>query len=124
MLSGSARTKHPKEVAQFIDFMVHDPEVGKIMGYDRGILATTEQFDAYKPTDAPNKAIAAYEEDVAKAGVLGTITPHPAGADICEAAFLRIAGECRQGKTKVVRRGEAVLLRGEDRPRPPDGNQP
>ncbi|WP_055617607.1 ABC transporter substrate-binding protein, partial [Streptomyces phaeochromogenes] len=101
MLSGSARTKHPKEVAQFIDFMVHDPEVGAIMGYDRGILASTEQFEAYKPTDAPNKAIAQYEEDVAAAGVLGTITPHPAGADTVEAAFLRIAGDMSQGKTKV-----------------------
>ncbi|MBG0856695.1 extracellular solute-binding protein [Streptomyces spinoverrucosus] len=101
MLSASARTKHPKEVAQFIDFMVHDPEVGKIMGYDRGILATTEQFEAYQPTDAPQKAIAQYEKDVAEAGVLGPITPHPAGADTVEAAFLRIAGDMAQGKTKV-----------------------
>jgi multiple sugar transport system substrate-binding protein len=102
MLSASARTKHPKEVAQFINFMVHDPEVGKIMGYDRGILATTEQFDAYKPTDAPNQAIAKYETDVAAAGVLGTITPHPAGADTCESAFLRIGGDMSQGTTKVA----------------------
>ncbi|GGX48689.1 ABC transporter substrate-binding protein [Streptomyces fructofermentans] len=101
MLSASARTKHPKEAAQFIDFMVHDPEVGRIMGYDRGILATTEQFDAYRPADASSKAIAQYEEDVAAAGVLGAITPHPAGADTVEAAFLRIAGDMSQGKTKV-----------------------
>ncbi|WP_221358792.1 ABC transporter substrate-binding protein [Streptomyces beigongshangae] len=101
MLSGSARTRHPEEVARFIDFMVHDPGVGRIMGYDRGILATTEQFEAYKPTDAPNQAIAQYEEDVAEAGLLGAITPHPAGADTVEAAFLRIAGDMSTGKTKV-----------------------
>ncbi|WP_367324460.1 ABC transporter substrate-binding protein [Streptomyces sp. HUAS ZL42] len=101
MLSASARTKHPKEVAQFINFMVHDPEVGKIMGYDRGILATTEQFEAYEPTDAQGKEIARYEQDTAKAGLLGTITPHPAGADTVEAAFLRIGGDMAQGKTKV-----------------------
>ncbi|MBV7695480.1 ABC transporter substrate-binding protein [Streptomyces sp. TRM70350] len=101
MLSASARTKHPKEVAQFIDFMVHDPEVGKIMGYDRGILATTEQFEAYQPSDAPQQAIAQYEKDVAEAGVLGPITPHPAGADTVEAAFLRIAGDVGLGKSKV-----------------------
>jgi multiple sugar transport system substrate-binding protein len=81
--------------------MVHDPEVGKIMGYDRGILATTEQFEAYKPAEAPNKMIAKYEQDVAAAGVLGTITPHPAGADTVESAFLRIGGDMSQGKTKV-----------------------
>ncbi|MET9971310.1 extracellular solute-binding protein [Streptomyces sp. NPDC006356] len=79
MMSAFSGTKHPKEVAQFIDFMVHDPEVGKIMGYDRGILATTEQYDAFTPTDANNKGVRAYEEEVAKADVLGKITPHPAG---------------------------------------------
>ncbi|WP_053661807.1 ABC transporter substrate-binding protein [Streptomyces sp. MMG1121] len=101
MLSASAHTSHPKEVAQFIDFMCHDPEVGAIMGYDRGILASTEQYDAYKPTDEVNKEIAQYEADTAKAGVLGTITPHPSGADTIEAAFLRIGGDLGQGKTKV-----------------------
>ncbi|MGY4928112.1 ABC transporter substrate-binding protein [Streptomyces sp. 900105755] len=101
MLSASTRTAHPKEVAQFIDFMVHDPEVGKIMGYDRGILASTEQYTAYRPTDAVNKEIAQYEDDTAKAGVLGTITPHPSGADTIEAAFLRLGGDLGQGKTKV-----------------------
>jgi len=102
MLSASARTAHPKEVAQFIDFMVHDPEVGKIMGYDRGILASTEQYAAYKPTDTVNKEIAQYETDTAESGVLGTITPHPSGADTIEAAFLRIGGDLGQGKTKVA----------------------
>lgn len=102
MLSASARTKHPKEVAQFIDFMVHDPEVGKIMGYDRGILATTDQYDAFKPSDPVAQEIAQYEVDTAKAGVLGTITPHPSGADTVEAAFLRIAGDMSLGKYKVA----------------------
>ncbi|UXY32519.1 ABC transporter substrate-binding protein [Streptomyces sp. HUAS TT20] len=102
MLSASARTAHPEEVAQFIDFMVHDPEVGKIMGYDRGILASTEQYAAFKPADAVSKEIAQYEEDTAKSGVIGTITPHPSGADTVEAAFLRIGGDLGQGKTTVA----------------------
>ena len=101
MLSASSHTSHPREVAQFIDFMVHDPEVGKIMGYDRGILASNEQYAAFKPTDPVNKEIAQYEDDTAKTGVLGKITPHPSGADTTEAAFLRIAGDMSQGKTKV-----------------------
>ncbi len=62
MLSASRRTQHPVEVATFIDFMVHDPEVATIMGYDRGVPATTAQYEAYRPTDPVNKAIAAYEE--------------------------------------------------------------
>ncbi|MEV5431369.1 extracellular solute-binding protein [Streptomyces sp. NPDC052701] len=102
MLSASARTEHPGEVARFIDFMVHDPEVGRIMGYDRGVLASTGQYEAYEPSGEVDKEIARYEEDTAKAGVLGTITPHPSGADTAEAAFLRIAGDMSLGKTKVA----------------------
>ncbi|MFI1732409.1 ABC transporter substrate-binding protein [Streptomyces acidicola] len=105
MLSASKRTQHPKEVAQFIDFMVHDPEVAKIMGYDRGVPTTQAQYDAFQPTDPVNKAIAAYEESLVEAGVLEPITPHPNGADICEAAFLRIAEELALGKRSV---GDAV----------------
>ncbi|MET7656706.1 MULTISPECIES: extracellular solute-binding protein [unclassified Streptomyces] len=101
MLSASKRTQHPKEVAQFIDFMVHDPEVAKIMGYDRGVPATQAQFDAFKPTDEVNKSIAAYETSLVSAGVLEPITPHPNGADICEAAFLRIAEELALGTRSV-----------------------
>ncbi|RMI90425.1 ABC transporter substrate-binding protein [Streptomyces sp. ZS0098] len=105
MLSASKRSRHPVEVAKFIDFMVHDPEVATIMGYDRGVPATTAQYEAYRPTDPVNKAIAAYEESLVKAGVLEPITPHPNGADICEAAFLRIGEELGLGKRSV---GEAV----------------
>ncbi|GHF16750.1 ABC transporter substrate-binding protein [Streptomyces fumanus] len=101
MLSASKRTQHPKEVAQFIDFMVHDPEVAKIMGYDRGVPATQAQFDAFQPDDEVNKAIAAYETSLVESGVLETITPHPSGADVCEAAFLRIAEEMALGKRSV-----------------------
>jgi multiple sugar transport system substrate-binding protein len=102
MLSASARTSHPKEVARFIDFMVHDPEVGRIMGYDRGILAGTAQYDAFEPADAISKEIAQYEADTQKAGVLGTITPHPSGADTIEAAFLRLGSDLGQGKAKIA----------------------
>ncbi|MFJ2345194.1 ABC transporter substrate-binding protein [Streptomyces antimycoticus] len=78
MLSGSARTQHPKEVAQFIDFMTHDPEVGEVMGYNRGIPATNSQYDAHRPQGVDAK-IAAYEKSVS--AELEPITPHPAGAD-------------------------------------------
>ncbi|MFD9498394.1 ABC transporter substrate-binding protein [Streptomyces sp. NPDC060035] len=98
MLSASARTKHPAEVATFISFMTHDPAVARIMGYDRGVPATTAQFEAFQPTDAPSKAIAAYETAIADANILEPITPHPAGADVIEAAFLRISADLSLGK--------------------------
>ncbi|WP_309049623.1 extracellular solute-binding protein [Streptomyces sp.] len=101
MLSGSRRTKHPREVARFIDFMVHDPEVGRIMGYDRGVPATTAQFEAYAPGDPVGKQIAAYEQQLVASRVLEPITPHPAGADVCEAAFLRLSEEMSLGERPV-----------------------
>jgi multiple sugar transport system substrate-binding protein len=101
MLSASKRTQHPKAVAQFINFMVHEPEVAEIMGYDRGVPATQAQYDAFKPTDPVNKAIAEYEQSLVDAGVLEPITPHPNGADVCEAAFLRIGEEVGLGKRSV-----------------------
>ncbi|MEV8568828.1 extracellular solute-binding protein [Streptomyces sp. NPDC051322] len=103
MLSGSARTRHPAEVAQFINFMVHDPEVGRIMGFDRGVPATTAQFNAFKPTDTVSQGISAYETQIADAGILQTITPHPAGADTCEAAFLRIGTDVSLQTTSVAK---------------------
>ncbi|WP_282692566.1 extracellular solute-binding protein [Streptomyces sp. CC208A] len=101
MLSASKRTKHPKEVARFIDFMVHDPEVGKIMGYDRGVPATETQYTAYVPSDPVGKQIAAYEKQLVESRVLEPITPHPAGADVCEAAFLRLSEEMSLGTRSV-----------------------
>lgn len=35
-LSGYSETKHPEEVAKFLDFFVNDPEAGAILGNDRG----------------------------------------------------------------------------------------
>ncbi|MFE2449082.1 sugar ABC transporter substrate-binding protein, partial [Streptomyces sp. NPDC059426] len=74
------------------------PEVGKVMGYNRGIPATTTQYDAYQPRGVDAK-IAAYEKSVS--AELEPITPHPAGADVAEAAFLRIYTQVALGQTSM-----------------------
>lgn len=101
MLSASARTQHPEEVATFIDFMAHDPQVGRIMGYNRGVLASRAQYDAYQPKGA-DAQIAAYEKQVADAGLLEPTTPHPDGFDVVEAAFLKIYEGIASGTTSVA----------------------
>jgi multiple sugar transport system substrate-binding protein len=44
--SVSSTTEHPAEAALFIDFMVNDPEAGKILQTDRGIPSNGEVRDA------------------------------------------------------------------------------
>ncbi|GAB2597345.1 extracellular solute-binding protein [Streptomyces capparidis] len=98
MLSGYARTKHPEEVAKFISFMVNDPEVGKIMGYNRGVLPTNAQFEAFKPA-GPDKLVADYEQQ--SEPYLEPITPQPAGTGVVEAAFKRIYEDLNHGSLSV-----------------------
>lgn len=49
MLSGNAKTKHPKEVAMVINFLLNDKEAGKILLADRGVPANNEIADLIKP---------------------------------------------------------------------------
>ena len=41
-LAGYSGTKHPEEVAKFLDFFVNDPEAGAILGNDRGAPVNSE----------------------------------------------------------------------------------
>ncbi|GAA3411320.1 ABC transporter substrate-binding protein [Paenibacillus hodogayensis] len=54
-MAGYAKTKHPEEVAAFLDFMVNDPEATKILGSERGIPVSSKVRDQLKtslnPTD-------------------------------------------------------------------------
>lgn len=45
----SAKTEHPKEAAQLVDFLVNDPEAGKIIKTDRGVPANPEVLEALQP---------------------------------------------------------------------------
>lgn len=44
--------------------VLHDPDVGTITGYGRGVLPTTEQFEAYEPSGVSAR-IAEYMKKVA-----------------------------------------------------------
>ena len=49
-LSGYGKTKHPKEVAMFIDFMVNDPEATAILGSERGVPVNSSIREQMQPT--------------------------------------------------------------------------
>ncbi len=66
-MSGYSKTKHPKEVAMFIDFMVNDPEATAILGSERGVPVNSsvrEQMQSKLPDS--EKAIFQFIDVVAK----------------------------------------------------------
>ncbi|MNI29349.1 putative ABC transporter substrate-binding protein YesO [compost metagenome] len=46
VLVASAKTKHPQEVAEFINFFVHDTDAANALKTTRGVLTTTQQQEA------------------------------------------------------------------------------
>ncbi|RTE05452.1 ABC transporter substrate-binding protein [Paenibacillus whitsoniae] len=56
-LSGYAKTKHPKEVAQLMSFWINDPDAAKILGNDRGVPVTTAMRDLLKKDANPVEQI-------------------------------------------------------------------
>ena len=45
----SAKSEHPKEAARFVDFLVNDPQAGKIIKTDRGIPANPDVLAELEP---------------------------------------------------------------------------
>lgn len=60
-LSAYSETKHPEEVAKFLDFFVNDPEAGAILGNDRGAPVNSEVLQSLIDTAGEtDQAIFAY----------------------------------------------------------------
>jgi multiple sugar transport system substrate-binding protein len=51
--SASARTKHPDEVATFIDYLVNNTDVAKVITTERGFSTSSKIQDAIKPLLTP-----------------------------------------------------------------------
>ncbi|MEU0726421.1 extracellular solute-binding protein [Streptomyces sp. NPDC006140] len=57
----SARTEHPKEAAELLDFLVNSPEAAKIQKFDRGVPNNPDVLKAIMPELSPSeKRIADY----------------------------------------------------------------
>ncbi|MBR8640447.1 carbohydrate ABC transporter substrate-binding protein [Streptomyces tuirus] len=52
----SARTEHPKEAAQLIDFLVNSPEPAKIGKFDRGVPVNPDVLKAITPELSPRRS--------------------------------------------------------------------
>lgn len=67
LLSAGANTEHPEAAATLINFLLTDPEVGKIFGTSKGVPADEEQRAAVETEEGSVDArVIAYEEAVAE----------------------------------------------------------
>lgn len=101
LLSASANTEQPAAAAKLIDFLVNDPEVGKVFGTNKGVPATQAQIDAMEVEEGSVDAkVVAYEEEVAD--VVTESAPLPAeGFGAIEAEWLRLHEELQYGNVTV-----------------------
>lgn len=93
LISASAHTEHPEEAATLIDFMINEPEVGRIFGTSKGVPATAAQREAMILEEGSIDAqVVAYEERVAK--FVTKSAPMPIqGFGSIEAEYKRLAEE-------------------------------
>lgn len=97
LLCASAKTKQQDAATKLINFMINDPEVGKMFGGNRGLPASTIQREAAEPTlSEQDRAVLDYETAIAD-----RLKPAPlpaAGVGGVDSAFLRIGEELNFGK--------------------------
>ncbi|MEK7270657.1 MAG: extracellular solute-binding protein [Planctomycetota bacterium] len=75
--SASAKTRHPKEVAAFIDFLANSQDAGRILGTERGVPANLDVRKAVEPSmSETDKRVAAYLDAIASdLGPVPIVTP-------------------------------------------------
>ena len=94
----ATNTKHPKESAKLIDFLVNDPRVGKIFGMSRGIPASSTALGAVVPNDSDQKIID-FEKTVAPY-LVDSPAPAP-GLSVLEQNFVTISSDVSYGTLSV-----------------------
>ena len=101
LLSSGANSEHPEEAAALIDFLVNDPEVGRIFGTSKGVPAVAAQRDAMEVEEGSVDAtVLEYEESVA-ADVTEPAPLPVEGFGSIEAEYKRLAEELGYGNITV-----------------------
>jgi len=97
LLSSSATTQEPDAAATLVDFLVNDPEVGKIFGTSKGVPAVPAQKDAMAIDEGSiDDKIATYEDKMADRVTEDTPLPVE-GYGVVEAEFKRLGEELAYG---------------------------
>ncbi|GAA2396743.1 hypothetical protein [Nonomuraea africana] len=108
----NAKTKHPREAVQLVDFLLNDPEAGKALGLSRGVPPNSAIATSLVPgLDPRDKQIADYVEYLRKPGNSGKApAPDPAGGkEIRSDLLTRHTQDVWFGKKSVEQAAEAFV---------------
>jgi multiple sugar transport system substrate-binding protein len=116
LISIARRSKHPKEAAQFIDFLLNDPEVGKVLGVSRGMPANGQIRDTVGAAlTGPPKVAYEFEKAVLP-NLKNAPPPPPKGSGEVKAAFQRVYDDVsfersspREAAEKFIREAQQAL---------------
>jgi multiple sugar transport system substrate-binding protein len=101
MLAAGANTEHPEEAAELIDFLLTEPEVGKIFGTSQGVRADEAQREAVAPeAGSVDAKVTDFEATVAP-HVTETVPLPVKGFGTIEAAWLRLSQDLSYGAITV-----------------------
>jgi multiple sugar transport system substrate-binding protein len=98
LLSVGANTEHPDEAVKLLNFLVTDPEVGRIFGTSKGVPADQAQREAMDVQEGTVDAqVTAFEEAVADQVTAETPLPIK-GFGAIESEWLRLNEDLQYGK--------------------------
>lgn len=99
LLSVSQRSKNQDAALKLADFLINDPEAGKILGLARGLPANLKIRESLVPELKPeSKMVYEFEKSVAAEVKPGPIAP-PKGASAITLAFAKIYEDVMYGKS-------------------------
>lgn len=91
--SASSQSDHPKEAAEFINFLANSPEAGKLIGVDRGVQSNTVVREAVVPTLTPTNAAAVEFVEAIGKDITSTPAPPPIGGGAVQPILMRYTSE-------------------------------
>ncbi|TDD66631.1 carbohydrate ABC transporter substrate-binding protein [Jiangella aurantiaca] len=109
----SQRSEHPEEAAQFIDFLLNDPEVGELLGTSRGMPANADIREAVGGALTGPPQLAFEFEQAVLPELADAPPPPPRGAGSVKAAFQRIYDDVIFGSTTPEEAAERFMSEAE-----------
>lgn len=97
MLSIAANSEHPAHAADFVDFLVNDPEVGAIFGMSRGVPASSTAAEGIEANELDQK-ILAFQDEAAQ-HLDGSAPPAVKGFGTLEQTFVAISQDVAYGES-------------------------